>query len=135
MCSLPRSIFTRDTIQKDQQALANNTFRSCTSTTINSTTTASGSISVTSSSDGTTSTNSPIYSSHANTSLSGGTIAGIITGAVTALLVVGMLVWFFRMRHSTEYLYNAVHSDEYTVEPFASVSPYGEWCLKATLTC
>jgi hypothetical protein len=56
--------------------------------------------------------------------MSADVIGGITAGSITALLVVGMLVWFFRRRASYEYSYNVVH----TVEPFSSVSPYvGEW--------
>ncbi|KIM77383.1 hypothetical protein PILCRDRAFT_825342 [Piloderma croceum F 1598] len=112
-------VLTMETIQKDQQAFANNTFTHCTSTTIdNSTTSVSGSTTATSSSStGTSSANTP--SSHANTSMSADVI-GIAAGSVTALLVVGLLVWFFRRRASYDYSYNVVH----TVEPFSSFSPY-----------
>jgi hypothetical protein len=70
--------------------------------------------------------------------MSGGTISGIAAGTVIALLVLGMLIWFFRrrrrIRSSSGYIYNAVHPDiddvSYSIEPFSEAPPPSSECLQ-----
>jgi hypothetical protein len=127
--NFPSSIFTKETIQKNQQTFANNTFTHCASTTINnSTNSASRSNSATTSS-ATTTTTSSLDQSSDTSSISRGTIGGIVAGVTVALLVIGMFVWFLRRRRDkSDYAYNGVYPaiDEasYNVELY---SPPSEW--------
>jgi len=63
--------------------------------------------------------------------MSGGAVSGIAAGSVVALVVVGMLIWFFRrrrsIRSSSGYIYDTVDPEideiAYNLQPFSTVSP------------
>jgi len=120
-------MFTRETIQKNQQTFANNTFTHCASTTINNSTatTSSGA-----GSSVATSTNSPNLtgSSHASSSLSKAAIAGIAVAVVIALLLLIGIRLQKRRRPSPGKIISARHMEQavYQIEPFLGPPPGGE---------
>ncbi|KIM77382.1 hypothetical protein PILCRDRAFT_618454 [Piloderma croceum F 1598] len=119
-------IYTRETIQKDQQTFANNTFTHCASTTINSTaTTSSG---ATSTSNSVATSTKSTGSSHASSSLSMASIAGIAVGGVIALLLlIGIPLRFLqkrRRRPSPDKIISAdMEQAAYQIEPFLGPPP------------
>jgi hypothetical protein len=124
-------MYTRETIQKDQQTFANNTFTHCASTTINSTTTTSSGATSTSSSAATP-TNST-SSSHTSSSLSKASIAGIAVGSVVAFLLLIVILLRFLQKHrrlSPDKSIGAARPDmeqsAYHIEPFLGPPPGGE---------
>ncbi|KAK7451740.1 hypothetical protein VKT23_012420 [Stygiomarasmius scandens] len=109
--------FTAQTINRDINSKANNTFTHCDSTTIHSTsssddstsapssTSVSGSGSGSSSDSGSGSGSGSDNSSsdnQSNSSLSGGAIAGIAVGALAVLGLFGALAWFWRKQKRSE---------------------------------
>jgi hypothetical protein len=118
-------MYTRETIQKNQQVFGGNTFTHCASTTINNST---GVTSVTSATSTTTNGAATIPTNPAQPAhLSMAAKAGIITGGiVAALLFIGILLRFFQRRRnrysSPDKIVSATRPDmeqaAYQIEPF-----------------
>jgi len=126
-------MYTRETIQKDQQTFANNTYTHCVSTTINNSTTTTTSTSAVATTT-TSSANLPGStgsSGRSSSSLSAGTIAGIAIGSMAALLsLLGVLFWLLWKRRRDSSFPDKISSLTqpeieqvgYQIEPFISPS-------------
>ena len=126
-------MYTRETIQKDQQTFANNTFTHCASTTTNNSTNTTSSLTSTATTATTSSTATGttlpalLGSNHSPSSISGGTIAGItIGGAAVSLVLVAVLFFLLRRRRRSSsspdkissYTRPEMQQNTYQIEPF-----------------
>jgi len=120
-------IYTRETIQKNQQTFANNTYTHCASTTINNSTTSTSAVATFTPTSSAGLPGSTGSSDHSSSSLSGGTVVGIAVGSMTALLsLIGVLIWFLRKRRRDALLPDKISSLSppeieqvaYQIEPF-----------------
>jgi hypothetical protein len=133
-------MYTRETIQKNQRAFANNTFTHCASTTINATSSTSTSSYTSSSAAMTTKSPDSAGSNRSSSSLSTGTIAGIVVGAITGLLLfVGIFLGCLRKRRSdlpSDIVTSAnpyIEQSTYQIEPFLEPHPGGQSSQYSTI--
>ncbi|KAJ3987660.1 hypothetical protein F5890DRAFT_1626531 [Lentinula detonsa] len=99
-------MYTEQSISKAIASNNNNTFTHCASTTLNGTTTASGSSSPASSN---------LSSSHSS-NLNGGAIGGIVVGAIVGVVVTALLMWFCWWKRKEG---KKATKPENKIEPFA----------------
>lgn len=128
-------MFSRETIQKNMQTYANNTFTHCASTTINNSTTSSHSSSATKTSAGqgpSSSSTSGQPQQHTSSSLPKGAIIGIAVGAAAALsILISLLVRSLRKQRNTSSAPDEIQNSQispmeqraYQIEPYQTPAP------------